>query len=200
MEIIENERPPRPFTAKDAADIAAPKAFRPAQAMQITPAQAAGRIARVGRFIDWFLGLLGAGLIAGGFVYWSVADDNFQRSETLPFPFLAGAMALFGMWLFRRKLGAWPAKLAERARSCPPPGPVACSEDGLTFGGKTRAWGSLKLLCVGVIVRTTETGYDYFVNRLQILGADGPFWIDPHLMRDGQAVVDAAYLRLKPAP
>jgi hypothetical protein len=198
IEFVEGSKAARTFTQKDAANIAVPKKFAPAVGTQLTPAEAAGRIAKLGAFIDWFFGILAVGLFAGGLIYWAIADDNFERSEMLPFPFVAGAMALFALWFFRRRRGAWPAKLVERARDCQPPGPISVGEDGLTFSGKMYSWASLTMQRVSVIVRNDDTSWDYLINRLTLKGADGPFSLDVFLMRDGQPIVNAVYLKLKP--
>jgi hypothetical protein len=51
---------------------------------------------------------------------------------------------------------------------------------------------------VSVIVRNDDTSWDYLINRLTLKDADGPFSLDVFLMRDGQPVVNAVYLKLKP--
>lgn len=200
MDIVVGSGHPRAFTTKDAARLPASKSFKPVIAVQLTSADAAGRAARLGTMIDWSLGVLAAALCLGGCVYWAVAEDNFERSELLPFPFVAGAAALFALWFFRRRRKVWPARLAERARDCPPPGSIAVSEAGLSLGDQTHAWANLTLRQLTVLSRSDEGSLTYLINRLLLVGPDGPFSLDVYLMRGGQPIVDAVYVRLKPSP
>jgi len=197
VDIIVAGAAPKTLTAREVAKITLPKAFRPATAEQWTAEEASRRTMRMGVVIEWLLGALSVALVIGGLAYWALGPADFDKAEILPFPFVFALLALGGLWLFHRRLGLWPARFAARARDCPPPGPIAVSEEGLAFGGRTRAWASLRLERAEVVVIHDDSSSSFVINRLGLVGEDGPFCLDTWLMNNGQALVDAVYLRLR---
>ena len=197
MDIVVNGAKPRPPTAKDLKKLNVPKRFKPASGAILSIDEATRRSAKLGGY--GMAGLIVFALLAfiGGFLYWANAPDDFEKSEFLPFPFLLGAIFLGFALLLRWLMGRSPDKIAEFAKGCPPPGPVATSEEGLRLGETLHPWASLRLDQLGVWISGDDGGTDYVVRRVNLTGEAGPFALDTALMRGGQGVVDGVWLRLK---
>jgi hypothetical protein len=201
LDIVIDRGAARLMTEKDAAMMAGPQRPGPASGEIITAAAANARVATLRIVLDIGLLVLAAAAFAGGIYYWASAEDNFEKSEILPFPFVLAAMmlGLFALlrWLRRRR----PLHLDEIARKMPPPGRVEASDNGLTIGSSTFAWADVRCTRIGVVSRTDDGGPgDYMLQWAMIDLAGAPTTLDANVMRGGVSVLNVIYRRCVAAP
>ena len=196
MEIVVSAGAPRPMTEKDAKLIAGPRKPGQATAEILSVDAALARVAALHSAFDIALVALAAALLASGLYYWENAEESFEKSEFLPFPFVLAALCLGAILWFRRRRRSHPPNFDLEALGLPPAGKVSVSDEGLTIGAQTYPWRDVVCTRIGVVRRRDAEGPTDFLIQWAMIEADGTsLKLHSSLMSGGQPILNAIYRR-----
>jgi len=160
---------------------------------------AAEATARYLRRLYWVFGIVGsvAAVLLAGFG-WIAAAKGF--GVVIPIELLvAAAITAAIAWAIRWSRRIWRERLGARVAALPPAGaPVTLDDAGLWVGGVSAPWPSWRIETVELFQISDEHGTIYLVKRLWLTAPGARLTLDSELIRNGRAIADQAYHRLRP--
>lgn len=110
------------------------------------------------------------------------------------------ALALFLVFLLRRRSGVWSGKLPQRMAGLPPVGTrIVVDAPGLVVGGRTFPWSSLRIDQVDLAQFTSESRSVYFIERLALAAGAEAIVLDAMMIAKGRLIVGNVWRRMRPA-
>ena len=195
MRVLINQKPMANFSAKQERNVklASEQTSISGAVMSADEATATFR-----RRMNWLFGALAAVALVMIVGLAMLADPPdaplIHTSAALILAVLMG----FLFYLYRRRTKAWDASIARRIAAVATAGSsVQVSDMGLELAGRTLSWPSLTIDAVELVKFSSEDATFFLIERLLLTSPRGSVVLDSALMRNGRALVDNAYRRLR---
>lgn len=156
------------------------------------------RVTRAGRLFYGGLGAVVAVIIGGLVVGLTFGATGSEQRTVLPVAVVAAlACVVMIRWAYRRGIRRWRDQREARAAALPPAGTrVRVDADGLTIGQAQAAWSRLVVEEVHFNKVAVSDDTSYWIERLALSVDGSHFLVDREFLREGQAIVKFAYVKL----
>lgn len=110
------------------------------------------------------------------------------------------ALALFLVFLLRRRARIWKDKLPQRSVGLPMTGTrIVVDTAGLVVGGRTFPWPSLRIDQVDLAEFSSERRSVYFIERLALAAGSEAIVLDAMMIAKGRLIVGNVWRRMRPS-
>lgn len=197
MRVLIGDKPSGELTATQEGNISSVRKVERAEGAVLSVDEATQ--AHIGQTKMLFMVLVGITLVLTLGVSW-LADP---QDQAMIFACAIGstlALALFLVFLLRRRISAWNAKLPQRGTGLPTIGTkIVVDTGGLVIGGRTYPWPSLRIDQVDLAEFSSERSTVYFIERLALAAGGEAIVLDAMMIAKGRLIVGNVWRRIRPA-